>query len=75
MSLDVLSAKMVNVTMCSEASLVTGLRLCLQEEINSSSLSQVNHLSVAGDEKAALEKQLKLLSLLSPSLFVSGSDP
>lgn len=78
-SSDVLPAEMVNVTMCSKASSVTGLgasfRLCLQEEVTSSSLSPVDHLSGAGGEKAALGKQLKLLNLLSPSLFVSLSDP
>ena len=78
-SLDILSAEVANVIMCSKISSVTGLgaslRFCLQEEIPSSSLSPVNHLSGTGDEKAALEKQLKLLDLLSPSSFVSLSDP
>lgn len=79
MSLDVLSAEMANVIMCSKIPSVTGLgaslRFCLQEEITSSSLSPVYYLSGVRGEKAALEEQLKLTDLLSPSPFVSVSDP
>lgn len=78
-SLDILSAEMANVIMCSKIPSVTGLgaslRFCLQEEITLSSLSSVYHLSGVRGEKAALEKQLKLIDLLSPSPFVSVSDP
>lgn len=77
-SLDILSAEMANVIMCSKISSATGLgaslQFCLQEEITSSCLSPANHLSGVECEKAALEKQLKLLDFLSPSLFVSLSD-
>lgn len=79
MSLDVLSANVADVIMCSKISTMPGLgallQFCLLEEIASSSLSPVTHLSAVGGEKAALEKQLKLLHLLSPSVFVSVSDP
>lgn len=79
MSLDVLSANVADVIMCSKISTMPGLgallQFCLLEEIASSSLSPVTHLSAVGGEKAALEKQLKLLHLLSPSTFVSVSDP
>lgn len=79
MSLDVLSAIVADVIMCSKISTMPGLgallQFCLLEEIASSSLSPVTHLSAVGGDKAALEKQLKLLHLLSPSVFVSVSDP
>lgn len=78
-SSDVLSANMADVIMCSKISPMQGLgallQFCLLKEITSSSLSPVTHLSAVGGEKAALEKQLKLLHLLSPSTFLSVSDP
>lgn len=59
MSLDVLSANMVDVIMCSKISPMPGLgallQFCLQKEITSSSLSPVTHLSAVGGKKAALE--------------------
>lgn len=78
-SLDVLSDNVGNVLMGSKISPMPGLgvllQFCLQKEITSSSLSPVTHLSALGGEKAALEKQLKFLHLLSPSPFLSVSDP
>lgn len=78
-SLDVLSANMGDVLMGSKISPMPGLgallRFCLKKEITSSSPSPVTPLSALGDEKAALEKHLKFLHLLSPSPFLSVSDP
>lgn len=78
-SSDVLSANVADVIMCSKISPMRGLgallQFCLLKEITSSSLSPLTHLSAVGGEKAALEKQLKLLHLLSPSTFLSVSDP
>lgn len=77
-SLDVLSANVADVIMGSKISPMTRLgallQFCLQKKIASSSPSPVTHLSAVGDEKAALEKQLKFLDLLSPSPFPSVSD-
>lgn len=78
LSFDVLSANEADVIMGSKISPMPGLgallQFCLQKEIASSSLSSATHLSALGGEKAALEKQLKFLHLLSPSPLLSVSD-